>query len=35
MGIDRFVMFLLGQKSVREVILFPCMKDRWSQFKKI
>ena len=28
MGIDRFVMFLLGQKSVREVILFPCMKDR-------
>ena len=28
MGIDRFVMFLLGQKSVREVILFPCMKNR-------
>ena len=28
MGIDRFVMFLLEQKSIREVILFPCMKNR-------
>lgn len=27
-GIDRFVMFLANQPSIREVILFPCMKDR-------
>lgn len=28
MGIDRFAMLMLNQKSIREVILFPCMKDR-------
>lgn len=28
MGIDRLIMILLNQKSIREVILFPCMKDR-------
>ena len=26
-GIDRLVMLLLGQENIREVILFPCMKD--------
>ena len=28
MGIDRFVMLLTGQESIREVILFPQMKNR-------
>ncbi len=28
MGIDRLVMFLTEQTSIREVLLFPCMKDR-------
>ena len=28
MGIDRFVMLLTNQANIREVILFPTMKDR-------
>ena len=28
MGIDRLVMFLTEQTSIREVLLFPHMKDR-------
>ena len=28
MGIDRLVMFLTEQVSIREVLLFPHMKDR-------
>ena len=27
-GVDRFVMLLTGQESIREVLLFPHMKDR-------
>lgn len=27
-GIDRFVMLLTGQESIREVLLFPHMKNR-------
>ena len=26
-GIDRFVMLMTNQTSIREVLLFPCMKD--------
>ncbi|MEG0034124.1 MAG: lysine--tRNA ligase [Bacilli bacterium] len=28
MGIDRLIMLLANEQSIREVILFPCMKDR-------
>ena len=28
LGIDRFVMLLTGQTTIREVLLFPHMKDR-------
>ncbi len=28
MGIDRFIMLLTNQANIREVILFPCMKDQ-------
>ena len=28
MGIDRFVMLLTGQDSIRDVLLFPTMKQR-------
>ena len=27
-GIDRFVMLLTGQDSIRDVLLFPTMKQR-------
>jgi lysyl-tRNA synthetase class 2 len=28
LGIDRLVMLLLGRSPIREVILFPAMRDR-------
>lgn len=28
MGIDRIIMLLANQSSIREVILFPCMRDK-------
>ena len=28
MGIDRIIMLMANQTSIREVILFPCMRDK-------
>ncbi|NCA95799.1 MAG: lysine--tRNA ligase, partial [Methanomicrobia archaeon] len=28
MGIDRIIMLMANQSSIREVILFPCMRDK-------